>query len=115
MDNYEDYYDYNYTFYNYTYDYEEAISHLPLEEFIPVVTFYVITGLVGLIGNLLVVFAIANFPRMRSITNWFLLSLACADLLLVLVCVPVKVSLFCCYRNINKGKCGIDMNKKINK
>lgn len=93
MDYYDDDdYDYNYTFYNYTYDYEEAISHLPLKEFIPVVTLYAITGLVGLIGNLLVVFAIANFPRMRSITNWFLLSLACADLLLVLVCVPVKAA-----------------------
>jgi hypothetical protein len=88
-------YDYNYSLadYNYTYDYEEAINHLPLQEFIPVVFCYAITGLVGLVGNTLVVFAIAKFPRMRSITNWFLLSLACADLLLVLVCVPVKVSI----------------------
>ena len=94
--NMEDYYypDYNDSYgYNYTYDYDESLNHLPLKEFIPVILFYAITGLVGLVGNLLVVFAIANFPRMRSITNWFLLSLACADLLLVLICVPVKVGL----------------------
>lgn len=92
-------YDDNYTYpdYNYTYDYDTAIAHLPMEEFVPVVLFYSVTGVVGLVGNLLVVFAIANFPRMRSITNWFLLSLACADLLLVLVCVPVKATGFYSY------------------
>lgn len=88
---------YSYSYYddpyeNYTYNFDESLLHLPLHEFVPVVIFYVLTGLVGLVGNTLVVFAIVNFPRMRSITNWFLLSLACADLLLVLICIPVKVS-----------------------
>lgn len=87
-------YDYSYYDENYTYIYNSNVSasHLPLYEFVPVVICYALTGLIGLLGNTLVIFAIVNFPRMRSITNWFLLSLACADLLLVLICIPVKVS-----------------------
>lgn len=85
-------YDYSYYDENYTYIYNSNVSasHLPLYEFVPVVICYALTGLIGLLGNTLVIFAIVNFPRMRSITNWFLLSLACADLLLVLICIPVK-------------------------
>lgn len=83
----------SYYFYNgsYDYDYNSTIEHLPLEEFVPTVLVYSIIGLLGLVGNLLVIFSIARVKRMRSITNLFLLSLATADLLLVCFCVPVKV------------------------
>ena len=84
-------YDYDYGYYDYNYTYTEAIDHLPLNEIIPVSVIYGLIGITGLIGNLLVIFAIAKVQRMRSITNLFLLSLASADLLLVVVCVPVKV------------------------
>lgn len=84
---YDDYY-YNYE-YNYTY--EDSMNYLPLDELIPSLTFYVLIGLLGLAGNILVIVAILAFPRMKSITNVFLLSLASADLLLVLICVPIKV------------------------
>ena len=86
-----DYYEYGHDFYNYTYDYNASMDYLPLGEFIPTLLLYVAVGMVGLLGNLLVIVAIVNFSRMRSVTNMFLLSLATADLLLVLVCVPVKV------------------------
>lgn len=82
---YDDYY------YEYNYTYEESINYLPLDELIPSLTFYVLIGLLGLAGNILVIVAILAFPRMKSITNVFLLSLASADLLLVLICVPIKV------------------------
>ena len=81
---YEDYEDYNYT-------YSHALDYLPLTEIIPVSVVLGIIGVTGFIGNTLVIFAIAKVQRMRSITNLFLLSLASADLLLVVVCVPVKV------------------------
>lgn len=83
-----DYYDYPY---DYNYTYEDSISYHPLDELIPSVTFYTLIGLFGIAGNLLVIVAILSFPRMKSITNIFLLSLASADLLLVLICVPIKV------------------------
>lgn len=87
------YYPYDYYYYNYDYNYtyEESLNYLPLEELIPSLTFYVLIGLLGLAGNILVIVAILAFPRMKSITNVFLLSLASADLLLVLICVPIKV------------------------
>ncbi|CAI9736619.1 1-like peptide receptor [Octopus vulgaris] len=56
----------------------------------PVGTVYLFTLLLGMVGNSLVIFCIVKHKGMRSITNIFLLSLACADLLLVLICVPVK-------------------------
>ena len=86
--------DYYYLPFNYSYDYNASysISHLPLEEFVPMVTVYTLIGLLGIVGNLLVIFSIIKVKRMRSITNLFLLSLATADLLLVCVCVPSRVS-----------------------
>lgn len=75
------------------YEYDSDI--LPeLEELIPVSIVYGITLIVGIIGNILVIFSVTKYELMMTITNTFLLSLATADLLLVLICVPVKVSVF---------------------
>lgn len=97
----EEYSEYNYDdfygdFTNYTYDYNVTANTLPLYV-IPVAISYGLTGIVGLIGNILVIFAIVKFPRMRTVTNMFLLSLSSADLLLVLVCVPIKGVAFFSY------------------
>jgi len=45
----------------------------------------------GAVGNLLVIVSICRFRRLHSVTNVFLVSLATADLLLILICVPIKV------------------------
>ncbi|KAL3851827.1 hypothetical protein ACJMK2_015532 [Sinanodonta woodiana] len=84
-------------YYNYTYDYEESVAHLPLDEFVPVAVVYAWIGLTGTIGNILVIFAISKVQRMSSITNMFVRSLACADLLLLLICVPAKCIAFYSY------------------
>ena len=89
---YDEEFAYDYYYYDYANVSYSVPEHLPLDEVVPVATLYSVIGLFGLVGNLLVIFAIARLPRMRSITNLFLLSLASADLLLVCVCVPVKVS-----------------------
>ncbi|KAL4236742.1 hypothetical protein ACF0H5_005126 [Mactra antiquata] len=73
------------------YDYE--IEHSPpIEELIPVSIFYGTTLILGVAGNGLVIFSVSRYHQMMTITNTFLLSLALADLLLLLICVPVKVS-----------------------
>lgn len=85
--------------FNLTHQYDEYIfciyndvdSGIPLEEVIPAGFVYVFTLLLGVVGNALVIFCIVRHKGMRSITNIFLLSLATADLMLVLICVPVKV------------------------
>lgn len=39
-------------------------------------------------GNSLVIFCILTSRRMRTVTNYFLLNLACADMLMAVLCVP---------------------------
>ena len=49
---------------------------------------YGLITLLGLVGNLLVVFVILSNSKMRSTVNLLLLNLAVSDLLLLTVCVP---------------------------
>lgn len=73
-------------------DYEyPIITDPPLGELIPVSIVYGLTLVLGMLGNILVIFSVTRYLQMSTVTNTFLLSLASADLLLVLVCVPVKV------------------------
>ena len=81
ISDYEDYYDSN-----------DSVNSLDLGELIPVVLVYSITLVLGVLGNALVIFSIIRYRRMQNVTNIFLTSLASADLLLVILCVPVKVS-----------------------
>ena len=80
-----DYYDYQF------YEYDANSVSIPVEQLIPVSIVYGLTMLLGVIGNTLVIVSVARFKKMQNVTNMFLLSLASADLLLVLICVPVKV------------------------
>ncbi|XP_022243714.1 pyroglutamylated RFamide peptide receptor-like, partial [Limulus polyphemus] len=79
----------------YDYDPNESFSTYFLEDLIPTSIVYGLTLIVGLTGNILIMYTVVRFRRMRTISNIFLASLASADLLLILVCVPVKyVKLF---------------------
>ncbi len=79
-------------YYYYMYDYDASINNIPMEEFIPVALVYGLTLAIGVVGNFLVIFSIARYRRMQNVTNIFLTSLSSADLLLILICVPIKVS-----------------------
>lgn len=80
------------------YDYDFEDSHvLPLEELVPVSIAYGLTLVLGITGNILVIASVIRFRKLHSVTNVFLLSLASADLLLVVVCVPVKCISFFSY------------------
>ncbi|XP_052830638.1 pyroglutamylated RF-amide peptide receptor [Octopus bimaculoides] len=80
--------------YIYIYDYNTSVNHLPLKELIPVSLIYGLVYVFGLFGNFLVIFTILKYRHMRNITNVFLLSLSSADLLVILICVPVKCAMF---------------------
>ncbi|KAK6989865.1 growth hormone secretagogue receptor type 1, partial [Biomphalaria glabrata] len=90
--------EYNFNFTNGSnsldYDYSDYDNSIPLDELLPVSLVYGVTLIVGVIGNLLVIAAVARDRRLRSITNIFLTSLACADLTLLCFCVPVKCIAF---------------------
>ena len=80
--------DYEYT---YEYDYDTSVSTLPIAELVAVALVYGLTLLLGVLGNALVIFSILRYRRMQTVTNIFLTSLASADLMLVILCVPIKV------------------------
>ncbi|KAJ8305302.1 hypothetical protein KUTeg_015847 [Tegillarca granosa] len=60
--------------------------------FIPTVVVYGAAFLVGVIGNILVIFAVLGDRKSRSVTSNFMLSLAVADILFLVICVPYNTS-----------------------
>jgi hypothetical protein len=49
---------------------------------------YVLVFLVGFSGNMLTVAVVYRLPRMRTVTNFFIASLAVADILVLVICLP---------------------------
>lgn len=48
---------------------------------------YVFVFILGLLGNVFVIFAVIRFRQMRTITNFFITNLAFADILVTLFCI----------------------------
>ncbi|XP_039284727.1 QRFP-like peptide receptor [Nilaparvata lugens] len=75
------------------YDYDlNDTCRVPWEELTPAVAVYSLTFVLGIVGNSLIVFTIFRYRRMKSTTNVFLASLASADLLLIIICIPLKIA-----------------------
>ncbi|XP_002734911.1 QRFP-like peptide receptor [Saccoglossus kowalevskii] len=55
---------------------------------VTVTILYVIVFIVAVLGNSAVVIILVKFRRMRTVTNIYLLSLACSDLALAVFCLP---------------------------
>ncbi|XP_053395816.1 endothelin receptor type B-like [Mercenaria mercenaria] len=86
------YEDFKMDYYNIYYDGDiENLKSLWVREphFIPLITIYTCVFLCGVVGNVLVLFAILGSKKTRNVTFLFMMSLAAGDLLFVLVCVPV--------------------------
>lgn len=66
-----------------------AASSLDIELLIVSIV-YGLTFVIGIIGNSLIVYSVIQFTRMKSVSNMFLSSLATADLILIIFCIPVK-------------------------
>ena len=72
-------------------DFENTIdSWTSSDEFLPTIIVYSFTFLVGIVGNGLVIFALLGDKHAQSETNAFLVSLAIADLLFLLICIPYE-------------------------
>lgn len=52
---------------------------------------YFIVFALGLIGNFFVVAVVFRSPRMRTVTNYFIVNLAFADILVVVFCLPATL------------------------
>lgn len=84
--------------YDYSYDlsFYEDLEKLRLpgvqeSYFCLTVTVYSLTFLLGLLGNSLVIFAVFGDRKPRSVTSLFMVSLAVADLMFILVCTPYEL------------------------
>ena len=54
---------------------------------VAILYFYAIVFIVGVVGNILVCYAIARNLHMRSVTNIFIVNLSIADLLVIIFCL----------------------------
>lgn len=52
---------------------------------------YFIVFLVGLVGNFFVIAVVYRSPRMRTVTNFFIVNLAVADILVICFCLPATL------------------------
>lgn len=72
----------------------EDIPFIPIYIYVVVSALNAIIFICGIIGNLLVVLVIAQSRNMRTPTNFFLLSLSIADMLVLLFCQPAALMEF---------------------
>ena len=87
----------------YDYDMEDSLA-INWVELGPNLVMYAITFILGIIGNCLILVAVIRQTYVKSSpVNVFLASLASADLLLILVCLPLKVSM---HRGAGTGRGG---------
>ncbi|XP_064097564.1 gastrin/cholecystokinin type B receptor-like [Macrobrachium nipponense] len=78
--------------FEYEYDYDAALGTFFWRQLVPPLLVYSVTYVVGVVGNVLIIFTIARYRRLKTTTNVFLASLASADLLLILLCIPLKLA-----------------------
>lgn len=52
---------------------------------------YIIVFIVGLVGNSFVIAVVLRAPRMRTVTNYFIVNLAIADILVIVFCLPATL------------------------
>lgn len=54
------------------------------------IALYCLCFMIGFVGNLLVVFIFTRSRHMRTVTNSFLVNLACCDLMVIFFCYPFQ-------------------------
>ncbi|KAI8522245.1 Neuropeptide FF receptor 2 [Branchiostoma belcheri] len=63
-----------------------------LKQTVPIITVlgisYFLTFASSIIGNILVILVVLKIPRMRTVTNYFILNLAVSDILVAIFCMP---------------------------
>lgn len=78
---------------NQTFNLSREECSLPFPHGVALITTNSIVGVFGTLGNLLVCVAVVTNPHLRRSSNYLLLSLAIADLLVTMVCEPLVVGM----------------------
>lgn len=89
FDNITDYYS-NLSFGNRTDPQDYLYRHSPILTTVYCVAYFLVF-VIGLVGNCLVVAVVFRAPRMRTVTNLFIVNLAIADILVVVLCIPATL------------------------
>ena len=55
------------------------------------ISLYAVVFFLGLVGNALVCFAVWRNRHMRTVTNYFIVNLSLADILVIVICLPPTV------------------------
>lgn len=55
------------------------------------ISLYAVVFFLGLVGNALVCFAVWRNRHMRTVTNYFIVNLSFADILVIVICLPPTV------------------------
>lgn len=84
-----DYDDYDY--YGFLYQLTKNRIHPQSYEW-PLIIAYCIIFLLALLGNILVCIAVLRNEHMRTVTNYYIVNLAAADILVSLICLPATVT-----------------------
>ena len=72
-------------------EYYLELLRQPIDLLIIYCVAYGLVFLLGFVGNLFVVIAVASNASMRNVTNYFITSLAMADLLIIIFCLPATL------------------------
>ncbi|XP_078681655.1 growth hormone secretagogue receptor type 1-like [Branchiostoma floridae x Branchiostoma belcheri] len=72
-------------------DWDAASPLLPRADILAVSAVYGLVFAVGVVGNLAVGASVCGVKELRTATNFFLLNLSVADLLVLLVCMPISL------------------------
>lgn len=76
---------------SHTLDSMENSYHIHIAVRGSLLTLYAFTVVVGVGGNAIVCFTVLNMQRLRTVTNFFIVSLACCDIVMTALCVPFTV------------------------
>lgn len=70
--------------------YEMFYRHSPTMTIVYCIAYFIVF-IVGLIGNSFVIAVVFRAPRMRTVTNFFIVNLALADILVIVFCLPATL------------------------
>ena len=74
---------------------KEVSKHTPIRDSTAIIAIYATTlillSISGVIGNVLILFAVSVTPRLRTVINVFIVNLAASDLLVCLLVIPFTV------------------------
>ena len=77
--------------YSMEYEMEPLLYRYSLSAALVYCVAYLIVFAVGLVGNCFVIAVVYRSPRMRTVTNYFIVNLAVADILVIVFCLPATL------------------------